>query len=47
MEFFCYRRDRPGSTPLRSQMMEQHWSYMDQFAATMIARGLPSPATEL
>ena len=39
MEFFCYHRDRPGSTPLRSQMVEQHWSYMDQFAATMIARG--------
>lgn len=39
MEFFCYHRDRPGSAPLRSQMVEQHWSYMDQFAATMIARG--------
>jgi len=39
MEFFCYHRDRPGSTPLRSQMVEQHWSYMDQFATTMIARG--------
>jgi uncharacterized protein YciI len=39
MEFFCYHRDRTGSTPLRSQMVEQHWSYMDQFAATMVARG--------
>ena len=39
MEFFCYHRDRPGSTPLRTQMVEQHWTYMDQFAATMIARG--------
>jgi len=39
MEFFCYHRDRPGSTLLRRQMMEQHWSYMDQFAASMIARG--------
>jgi uncharacterized protein YciI len=39
MEFFCYHRDRPGSTPLRSQTVEQHWSYMDQFAATMVARG--------
>ncbi|MET7879746.1 YciI family protein [Micromonospora sp. DT68] len=39
MEFFCYHRDRPGSTPLRSRMVEQHWSYMDRFAATMIARG--------
>jgi uncharacterized protein YciI len=39
MEFFCYHRDRPGSTPLRNEMVEQHWSYMDQFAASMIARG--------
>lgn len=39
MEFFCYHRDRPGSTPLRRRMVEQHWSYMDQFAAMMIARG--------
>jgi uncharacterized protein YciI len=39
MEFFCYHRDRPGSMPLRIQMVEQHWAYMDQFAATMIARG--------
>lgn len=39
MEFFCYHRDRPGSMQLRSQMVEEHWSYMDQFAATMVARG--------
>jgi uncharacterized protein len=39
MEFFCYHRDRSGSMPLRSRMVEQHWSYMDRFAATMIARG--------
>jgi len=39
MNFFCYHRDRPGSTPLRRQMMEEHWSYMDQYAGTMIARG--------
>lgn len=25
---------------LRSELIEQHWSYMDQFEATMIARGL-------
>jgi len=29
MEFVCYHRDRPGTTPLRSRMVEQHWSYMD------------------
>ena len=39
MEFFCYHRDRPGSTPLRGRMVEEHWAYMDRFAATMIARG--------
>lgn len=39
MEFFCYHRDRPGSMQLRRQMVERHWSYMDRFAAQMIARG--------
>jgi hypothetical protein len=39
MEFFCYHRDRPGSMRLRTEMVEQHWAYMDRFAATMIARG--------
>jgi uncharacterized protein YciI len=45
MEFFCYHRDRQGSTPLRNAMVEQHWTYMDQFADTMIARG-PTFATD-
>jgi uncharacterized protein YciI len=39
MEFFCYHRDRPGSMTLRAELTEKHWSYMDRFAATMIARG--------
>ena len=39
MEFFCYHRDRPGSVPLRAELLERHWSYMDRFAAEMIARG--------
>jgi uncharacterized protein len=39
MEFFCYHRDRPGSAALRDQLREQHWSYMDRYAARMIARG--------
>ena len=39
MEFFCYHRDRPGSVALREHLLEDHWSYMDQFAAGMIARG--------
>jgi uncharacterized protein len=39
MEFFCYHRDRPGSVTLREELREQHWSYMDQYQAQMIARG--------
>ena len=39
MEFFCYHRDRPGSAALRRELLEEHWSYMDRFAAEMIARG--------
>src|SRR4051812_4601064 len=37
MEFFCYHRDRAGSTPIRAEMVEEHWSYMDRFE--LIARG--------
>lgn len=39
MEFFCYHRDRRGSTSLRSETAERHWSYMDRFSASMVARG--------
>ena len=39
MEFFCYHRDRPGSAALRDELLEAHWSYMDRYAAEMIARG--------
>jgi uncharacterized protein len=39
MEFFCYHRDRHGSMPLRDELLEAHWSYMDRYAAEMIARG--------
>jgi uncharacterized protein YciI len=39
MEFLCYHRDRPGSLALREKLIEEHWSYMDRFAAGMIARG--------
>ncbi|MFB7510861.1 YciI family protein [Streptomyces broussonetiae] len=45
MEFFCYHRDRPGSLPLREELREEHWSYMDRFAKEMIARG-PTFATD-
>ncbi|NUP49926.1 MAG: hypothetical protein HOW97_21830 [Catenulispora sp.] len=39
MDFFCYHRDRAGSLPLRQELLERHWSYMDEFAKQMIARG--------
>jgi uncharacterized protein YciI len=39
MEFFCYHHDRPESGVLRDVMLEKHWSYMDRYAAEMIARG--------
>ncbi|WP_128376261.1 YciI family protein [Streptomyces cavernae] len=39
MEFFCYHRDRPGSLDVRKELQEEHWSYMDRYAAKMIARG--------
>ncbi|MFH8610870.1 YciI family protein [Streptomyces sp. NPDC018029] len=39
MEFLCYHRDRSGSLPLRDELLEEHWSYMDEYAKEMIARG--------
>ncbi|MBO3750965.1 YciI family protein [Streptosporangiaceae bacterium NEAU-GS5] len=45
MEFFCYHRDRVGSLALRDELLEAHWSYMDGYAAEMIARG-PTLADE-
>ncbi|MFE6195189.1 YciI family protein [Streptomyces sp. NPDC057838] len=39
MEFFCYHRDRPGSLPLRQELGEAHWAYMDGYEAELIARG--------
>ena len=39
MEFFCYHRDRAGSMALRHELGERHWSYMDEYASRMIARG--------
>ncbi|MFE0176151.1 YciI family protein [Streptomyces sp. NPDC059002] len=39
MEFLCYHRDRPGSLPLRKELLEDHWSYMDHYQSRMIARG--------
>lgn len=39
MEFLCHHRDRAGSDPLREQLGEAHWSYMDGFAEHLIVRG--------
>ncbi|MFF9059161.1 YciI family protein [Streptomyces sp. NPDC014882] len=39
MEFFCHHRDRPGSLALRTELLEEHWSYMDRYETEMIARG--------
>ncbi|MFA1548949.1 YciI family protein [Actinomadura chokoriensis] len=39
MEFFVLHRDRPGSMALRMEVLEEHWAYMDRYAAEMIARG--------
>ncbi|MEU4462382.1 MULTISPECIES: YciI family protein [unclassified Streptomyces] len=39
MEFFCHHRDRPGSLPLREELGEAHWAYMDRYEAELTARG--------
>ncbi|MGW1005839.1 YciI family protein [Streptomyces sp. NPDC002520] len=39
MEFLCYHRDRQDSLALRMELLEAHWSYMDQYEKEMIARG--------
>jgi uncharacterized protein YciI len=41
VDVFVYSRDTPDSGPLRDdpELLEAHWSYMDGFADTMIARG--------
>jgi uncharacterized protein len=38
-EYFFYCRDRPGTAELRMQLVEAHWSFMDDYADGMIARG--------
>jgi uncharacterized protein len=41
VDFFVYSQDAPGAGGLRDDgdLLEEHWSYMDRFAETMIARG--------
>jgi uncharacterized protein len=47
LDFFVYSRDASGTQALRDddELLEEHWSYMDRFAASMIARG-PTFATD-
>lgn len=41
LDFFVYSRDAPGAEALRvdDELLKDHWSYMDRFATSMIARG--------
>jgi uncharacterized protein YciI len=41
LDFFVYSRDASRTEALRddAELLEEHWSYMDRFAASMIARG--------
>jgi hypothetical protein len=41
MDFLVYSRDAAGAGALRAdrELLEEHWSYMDGFAESMIARG--------
>jgi uncharacterized protein len=41
MDFFVYSRDQVDAADLRDdqELLEEHWSYMDGFAESMIARG--------
>ncbi|MFF7446500.1 MULTISPECIES: YciI family protein [unclassified Streptomyces] len=39
MEYFFYCRDRQGSMPLRMELNEDHWAFMDRYVDVMIARG--------
>jgi uncharacterized protein YciI len=39
VEYFFYCRAKPDVEPLWSRLTEAHWSFMDQYADAMIARG--------
>jgi hypothetical protein len=41
LDFFVYSRDAAGREALRNDddLLERHWSYMDAFAESMVARG--------
>lgn len=39
MDYFFYCRARPDTEALADEHTEAHWAFMDQYAATMVARG--------
>jgi hypothetical protein len=41
LDFFVYSRDAADTAELRDdqELLEEHWTYMDRFAESMIARG--------
>ncbi|HEY7093220.1 MAG TPA: YciI family protein [Ktedonobacterales bacterium] len=39
MDYFFYCRAKPNTEALADERTEAHWVFMDQYAATMIARG--------
>jgi uncharacterized protein YciI len=39
VEYLVYCRDRPGTEALLEELAEAHWSFMDDYAQAMIARG--------
>ncbi|GAB2606495.1 hypothetical protein Aab01nite_01570 [Paractinoplanes abujensis] len=39
MQFFVYGRDRPGALPLKTELTEQHWTFLDPYEDRLIARG--------
>ena len=39
MQYFVYGRDRPGSFALKMSLNGAHWSFMDRYLESLIARG--------
>jgi uncharacterized protein len=39
VDYFVYGRDRPGSLPLKIELAEQHWAFMDACQGRFVARG--------
>ncbi|MFF1816085.1 YciI family protein [Kribbella sp. NPDC058245] len=39
MQYFVYGRDRAGAGELKESLTPEHWTFMDGYAAELIARG--------